>query len=139
METKGVTCKIPLDLHQRASEEMREKGMTVSQYIELIILEHMNGVNPMAKGRTLAFQVSEDLYQRIKEHLARCEELYHRKFTQREFVLGLIEKALKEAEETFAPQEPQDSPFPQGGQTSTLKGEPAHVGAPWPPSGVLTE
>ena len=25
METKGVTCKIPLDLHQRASEEMRGK------------------------------------------------------------------------------------------------------------------
>ena len=139
METKGVTCKIPLDLHQRASEEMREKGITVSQYIELIILEHMNGVNIMAKGRTLAFQISEDLYQRIKEHLARCEELYHRKFTQREFVLGLIEKALKEAEETFAPQEPQEAPFPAGGETTPSGEEPTHVGAQWPPSGELTE
>ena len=139
METKGVTCKIPLDLHQRASEEMREKGMTVSQYIELIILEHMNGVNPMAKGRTLAFQVSEDLYQRIKEHLVRCEELYHRKFTQREFVLGLIEKALKEAEETFAPQEPQEVPFPASGETTLSGEEPTHVEAQWPPSGELTE
>ena len=58
METKGVTCKIPLDLHQRASEEMREKGMTVSQYIELIILEHMNGVNPMAKEEPWPFKLA---------------------------------------------------------------------------------
>ena len=26
METKGVTCKIPLDLHNRISEEIRENG-----------------------------------------------------------------------------------------------------------------
>lgn len=43
METKGLTCKIPLDLHNRISEEMREKELTVSQYIELVIREHMDG------------------------------------------------------------------------------------------------
>ena len=43
METKGITCKIPLDLHNRISEEMREKELTVSQYIELVIREHMDG------------------------------------------------------------------------------------------------
>ena len=37
METKGVTCKIPLELHQQASEEMQGKGLTVSQYIERVI------------------------------------------------------------------------------------------------------
>ena len=26
METKGVTCKIPLDLHNRISEEIQEMG-----------------------------------------------------------------------------------------------------------------
>ncbi len=28
METKGITCKIPLDLHERISEEIRESGWT---------------------------------------------------------------------------------------------------------------
>ena len=30
METKGVTCKIPLDLHNRISEEIRETESTMS-------------------------------------------------------------------------------------------------------------
>ena len=102
METKGLTCKIPLDLHNRISGEMREKELTVSQYIELVIREHMDGGIAMGKTRTLAFQVSEELFRKIKEYLARYEEIYHRKLTQRDFVLGLIESALEEAEDDFA-------------------------------------
>ena len=102
METKGITCKIPLDLHERISEEMRESGRTVSQYMEMIIREHLEGGSSMSKTRTMAFQVSEELFQKIKEYLARYEEIYHRKLTQRDFVLGLIESALEEAEDDFA-------------------------------------
>ena len=101
METKGITCKIPLDLHNRISEEMREKELTVSQYIELVIREHMDGGIHMGKTRTLAFQVSEELFQRIKDYLDRYEQTYRRKLTQKEFVIGLIEQALEEAEEEF--------------------------------------
>jgi len=50
----------------------------------------------------MAFQVSEELFRKIKEYLARYEEIYHRKLTQRDFVLGLIESALEEAEDDFA-------------------------------------
>ncbi len=96
MEAKGITCKIPLDLHERISEEMRESGRTVSQYMEMIIREHLEGGRNMSKTRTMAFQVSEELFRKIKAHLARYEEIYHRKLTQRDFVLGLIEKALEE-------------------------------------------
>lgn len=102
METKGITCKIPLDLHERISEEMRESGRTVSQYMEMIIREHLEGGSSMSKTRTMAFQVSEELFRKIKEYLARYEEIYHRKLTQRDFVLGLIESALEEAEDDFA-------------------------------------
>lgn len=102
METKGVTCKIPLELHQQASEEMQGKGLTVSQYIEMVIREHMNGGINMANNRTLAFQVNDKLFQNIKTYLARYEEVYHKKLTQREFVVGLIQQALEEAEEKFA-------------------------------------
>lgn len=101
METKGLTCKIPLDLHSRISEEMREKELTVSQYIELVIREHMDGGIAMGKTRTLAFQVSEELFQRIKDYLDRYEQTYRRKLTQKEFVISLIEQALEEAEEEF--------------------------------------
>ena len=103
VETKGVTCKIPLDLHNRISEEIRETESTMSKFIEMIIQEHYEkgAGKVMAKGRTLAFQVSEELFQRVKEYLERFEKVHHRRLTQKEFIIGLIEQALEEAEEEF--------------------------------------
>ena len=103
VETKGVTCKIPLDLHNQISEEIRETESTMSKFIEMIIREHYEkGANRiMEKGRTLAFQVSEELFQRVKEYLENYEKTNHRRLTQKEFVIGLIEQALEEAEEEF--------------------------------------
>ena len=103
METKGLTCKIPLDLHNRISEEIKQNESTMSKFIEQIILEHYaKGVITMGKTRTMAFQVSEELFQQIKEYLARYEQTYHRKLSQKEFVISLIEQALAEADEEFA-------------------------------------
>lgn len=90
METKGVTCKIPLDLHNRISEEIRETESTMSKFIEMIIQEHYEkgAGKVMAKGRTLAFQVSEELFQRVKEYLERFEKVHHRRLTQKEFIIS---------------------------------------------------
>ena len=152
METKGITCKIPLDLHNRISEEMREKELTVSQYIELVIREHMDGGIHMGKTRTLAFQVSEELFQKIKDYLDRYEQTYRRKLTQKEFVIGLIEQALEEAEEEFeaagaarqeeeggeAPEAPETEDTPAGeGENAWDEGTggfEAHSGEPEPDS-----
>ena len=103
METKGVTCKIPLDLQNMISEEIRETESTMSKFIEMIIQEHYEkgAGKVMAKGRTLAFQVSEELFQRVKEYLERFEKVHHRRLTQKEFIIGLIEQALEDAEEEF--------------------------------------
>ena len=102
METKGITCRIPLALHQKITEEMRAQGITVGQFIEQIIHEHYEKGDPtMAKTRTMAFQISEELFQRIKEYLTRYEQVYGRRLTQKEFVLRLIENALDEADEEF--------------------------------------
>ena len=103
METKGITCKIPLELHERISEEIRETETTMSQFIEMVIREHVEeGANKvMGKERTLAFQVSEKLFQKVKDYLERYEQTYGRRLTQKEFVIGLIEQALEEAEEEF--------------------------------------
>lgn len=59
-----------------------------------------NGGNPnMNNTRTMAFQISEELFQRLKRHLERESARTGRKVTQREFVLGLIERVLEEAEQ----------------------------------------
>ena len=103
METKHVSGVIPLDLHQRASEEIRKMESTMSKFIEMVIREHYEkGVNKtMEKGRILAFKVSEELFERVKMYLERYEGTYHRRLTQKDFVVGLIEQALEEAEEEF--------------------------------------
>ena len=78
--------------------------------------------------RTLAFQVSEKLYQRIKDHLTREKERTGKRLSQRDFVLGLIEQALEEAEARDEvvehpggadPQEPEDTGEPDEGDGAT--------------------
>ena len=128
METKGISCKIPLELHERISGEIRETESTMSQFMEMVIREHYEkGADKvMEKGRTLAFQVSEELFQRVKEYLERFEKVHHRRLTQKEFIIGLIEQALEEAEEEFEAaeaagrEEQEESAWAaaQGGETS---------------------
>ena len=99
-----LTVTIPDDLHQKIREELEKQGITTSQFIEQAVtnfFENPKGDNNMAT-RTLAFQVSEELFQRIKAYLARYEEVHHRKLSQKEFVIGLIEAELDEADEEFA-------------------------------------
>lgn len=90
METKDITCRIPLALHQKITEEMRAQGITVGQFIEQIIHEHYEkGELTMAKTRTMAFQISEELFQRIKEYLTRFEQVYGRRLTQKELTIPI--------------------------------------------------
>ena len=99
-----LTVSIPDDLHQKIREELEKQGITTSQFIEQAVInffENPKGEPNMAT-RTLAFQVSEELFQRIKAYLARYEEVHHRKLSQKEFVISLIEAELDEADEEFA-------------------------------------
>ncbi len=103
--TKNLCAQISLELHQKISEAREESGLTTAQYITNLVLEYYemkeNGGNVAMtnnKSRTLAFQIDENLFQRIKAHLERETARTGRKLTQREFVLGLIEEALNEAE-----------------------------------------
>lgn len=106
--TINLCAKISLDLHQKISEAKEQSGLTTAQYITQLLTEYFemkqNGGNAAmtnGKSRTLAFQVSENLYQRIKAHLERETARTGRKLTQRDFVLGLIEQALNEAESSL--------------------------------------
>ena len=103
--TKNLCAQVPIDLHQRVCEAKDQAGQTTSQYITALITEYFNlkengGNATMTTGkpRTLAFQINEELLQRIKTHLERESARLGRNYTQREFVISLIEQALEEAE-----------------------------------------
>ena len=104
-QTKNLCAQISLDLHQKICEGREQAGLTTAQYITNLLTEYFemkeNGGNEIMtneKTRTMAFQIGETLFQRIKAHLERETARTGHKLTQREFVLGLIETALEEAE-----------------------------------------
>ena len=113
--TRNLCAQLPLDLHQRVCEAREQSGLTTAQYITNLLLEYYEmkengGKTTMANNsRTMAFQISEDLFQRIKVHLERETARTGRKLTQREFVLGLIEEALEAAERQADSPEPEEA------------------------------
>ena len=48
--------------------------------------------------KTLAFQIPETLFNRIKDHLEREKQRTGKKLSQKDFVVGLIERELEAAE-----------------------------------------
>lgn len=112
-ETKNLCALIPLDLHNRVTEAREALGQTTSEYITNLLTEYFEmkkngGKETMAtNSRTMAFQISEEFFQRIKAHLERETVRTGRKLTQREFVLGLIEKALETAERQLREEAPE--------------------------------
>ena len=107
-QKKNLCAQIPLSLHTQVSEAREAAGQTTSEYITNLLIEYYNlkkngGNITMANNtRTMAFQIPEDLFQRIKAHLERETQRTGKKLTQREFVLGLIEEALDEADRLAA-------------------------------------
>jgi len=103
--TKNLCAQIPIDLHERVSEERERLGQTTSEYIANLIQDYYNmmenqkgGIQMTEKSRTMAFQIPEELFQRIKRHLERETLRTGKKLTQRDFVLNLITQALDEAD-----------------------------------------
>lgn len=97
--TKNLCAQIPESLHARVRTEQEQSGQTLSQYVIALITEYYNlkEGRKMEGTRTMAFQISEELFQRIKRYLDSESERTGKKVSQREFVLGLIKKALDDA------------------------------------------
>lgn len=94
-EKKSITVKIDADLHAEIREYLeRHEGMTMAEFITLAVDDELHPKiqqkegNNMGNMRTMAFQVPEELFQRIKDYLHRNN------MSQKEFVLGLIETEL---------------------------------------------
>lgn len=107
-ETKGISVQVPADLHAKVTAERAELDCTMNQYIQQVLEEHFDpklkerGGNDMSGNtRTLAFQVSEEFFQRIKNYLSK-----HGNLKQKDFVIGLITAELErdDVAETLAAQ-----------------------------------
>ena len=92
--TKNLCAQIPIDLHERVSEERERLGQTTSEYITNLIQEYYDMIENQKGG----IQIPEELFQRIKRHLERETLRNGKKLTQRDFVLNLITQALDEAD-----------------------------------------
>ena len=103
--TKNLCAQIPVSLHARVQEEQERSGQPLGAYITNLLTEYYRrSEKSMEYTKTLAFQIPESLFYRIKDHLAREKVRTGKKLSQRDFVLGLIERALEEAEAQEAAQ-----------------------------------
>lgn len=92
MEMKNICGKIPVELHEKVKLEVEELGISIPKYLEMVIEEHIarkGEKTNMADLRTVAVQVTEDLFSRLKAVLAKNG------MKQKDFLIGLIEEALK--------------------------------------------
>ena len=93
MEMKNLCGKIPVELHLKVRDEIEQREISTQQFIQQVIEEHFmeKGVNRM-EARTVAVQVSEQLFTRLKNVVEwkGCK--------QKEFLISIIEKAIEEVE-----------------------------------------
>lgn len=95
-EMKNICGKIPVELHEKVRAEIEEKDTSTQIFIQQVIEEHFNrledkGEESMEK-RTLAVQVTEELFQRVKWAVAK------EGIKQKDFLIRIIEKAVEEVE-----------------------------------------
>ena len=95
-EMKNLCGKIPVELHEKVRAEIEEKETSTQIFIRQVIEEHFNrlenkGEESMEK-RTLAVQVTEELFQRVKWVVAK------EGIKQKDFIIRIIEKAVEEVE-----------------------------------------
>ena len=88
---KNLCGQIPEELHNKVRTEQESLGLTLGKYLEQVLTAHFAAPAPAVRGgdRTLAFQVPEVLFQRVKQYLEA-----HKPLSQKAFVVGLLENAL---------------------------------------------
>lgn len=98
-EMKNLCGKIPVELHLKVRQEIEAREISTQQFIQQVIEEHFTEKGGQAgmAVRTLAVQVSEELFGRFKAAVAKkgCR--------QKDFLIGIIEKAIEEIEHEMQP------------------------------------
>ena len=108
-EMKNICGKIPVELHEKVRAEIEEKETSTQIFIRQVIEEHFNrlegkGEESMER-RTLAVQVTEELFQRVKWVVAK------EGIKQKDFIIRIIEKAVEEVEAKWQGlEQPEETP-----------------------------
>ncbi|SHJ29457.1 hypothetical protein SAMN02745243_00227 [Hespellia stercorisuis DSM 15480] len=89
-EMKNICGKIPIELHEQVRAEIEQTESSTQLFLQKIIEEHFmkKGAVSMAEARTIAVQVSEELFGRFKAVVAKkhCK--------QKEFLIEIITQAI---------------------------------------------
>ena len=95
-DKKNLCAQIDTALHARVRQEQEQSGKTLSEYVEQLITDYYNmkeNTKMTGDTRTLATQIPEELFERLKAYLKRNN------LKQKQFIIGLIEDALEQDEE----------------------------------------
>ena len=96
-DKKNLCAQIDTALHARVRQEQEQSGKTLSEYVEQLIQNYYDmKENKKMTGdmRTMAIQLPEELFERLKAYLKKNN------LKQKQFIIGLIEDALEEDEES---------------------------------------
>ena len=126
-EKKGLTVKIDADLHAEVRQYLDAHEMTMAEFVTMALQDELHPKNIMKEGttmektRTLAFQIPEELYLRIKDYLQRNN------MTQRQFVIGLIEDELRREQDELEAQSEDVSDEDEDEDEDTAKEEETDI------------
>ena len=94
---KNLCAQIDTALHMRVRQEQEQSGKTLSEFVEQLITDYYKmkeGTKMTGDMRTMAIQLPEELFERLKAYLKKNN------LKQKQFIIGLIEDALEEDEES---------------------------------------
>ena len=95
VDKKNLCAMIPADLHARVRREQEQSGKTLSEFVEQLITDYYKmkeGTKMTGDMRTMAIQLPEELFERLKAYLKSSG------LSQKKFIIQLIEEALDKAE-----------------------------------------
>ena len=122
-EMKNICGKIPKDLHEKVREEIELTESSTQKFIQQVIEEHFErlaGKGEMSMGtvRTVAVQVSEELFQRLKTVIAK------KGMKQKDFLIQIIEEALEKAEAEWQNKDSMEEAEPATGESEIEETQP---------------
>ena len=128
-EMKNICGKIPMDLHEKVREEIELTESSTQKFLQQVIEEHFNRVEgkgeiSMGAVRTVAVQVSEELFQRLKTVIAK------KGMKQKDFLIQIIEEALEKAEAEWQNKDSMEETEPATGESGTEETQPDEENEP---------
>ena len=122
-EMKNICGKIPKDLHEKVREEIELTESSTQKFIQQVIEEHFErlaGKGEMSMGtvRTIAVQVSEELFPRVKTVIAK------KGMKQKDFLIQIIEEALEKAEAEWQNKDSMEEAEPATGESEIEETQP---------------